>query len=68
MPRRLQICAEGRMARRTDILTELKARGYVVEVESCLDECTRCETCAFALIHGRLEFAKTPDELLAKLS
>lgn len=68
MPRRLQICAEGRLARRIDILTELKTRGYVVEVESCLDECTRCESSAFALVHGRLEFATTPEELLAKLS
>ncbi|HWI50577.1 MAG TPA: DUF1450 domain-containing protein [Symbiobacteriaceae bacterium] len=65
--RRLQICAESRLARQTDMLTQLKESGYIVETESCLDQCTRCECCAFALVCGRLETARTPEELLAKL-
>ncbi|HWI66571.1 MAG TPA: DUF1450 domain-containing protein [Symbiobacteriaceae bacterium] len=49
------------------MLDLLRGHGYVVEFETCLDECTRCESCAFALASGRMVFAPTPEELVAKL-
>ena len=50
------------------MLDLLKGRGYVVEFEACLDECTRCESGTFALACGRMVFAPTPEDLVAKLT
>lgn len=63
----MQICQESRLARHPDTLDTFRKRGYVVEFETCLDECTRCASCAFALVCGRMQFARTPAELAAKL-
>jgi uncharacterized protein YuzB (UPF0349 family) len=64
---RLQICASNQLARRPDLIKQLKEEGWVVEMEECLDECTRCSSYAFALVAGRFVFAATPDEFLRKL-
>jgi uncharacterized protein YuzB (UPF0349 family) len=65
--RRLQICASNQLARRPDVIKQLKEEGWVVEVEECLDECTRCPSYAFALVAGRFAFAANPEEFLRKL-
>lgn len=65
--RRLQICASNPLARRPDLLRQLAEQGCLVETETCLDQCTRCESCAFALVNGRFVYAPTPEEFLRKL-
>jgi uncharacterized protein YuzB (UPF0349 family) len=65
--RRMQICLENRLARRPDLLDQLRGHGYAVETEACLDQCTRCDTCALALVCGRFEYGDTADELVRKL-
>lgn len=62
--KRVQICRENSSLQHPEFLNTLRALGHKVEVEECLDECTRCETCAFALVSGRLLVAGTPEELL----
>lgn len=64
---RLQVCRFNRFARAEDALAKLRATGTVVEVEECLDQCTRCEGCAFALVSGAFEFAPTVEELLRRI-
>jgi uncharacterized protein YuzB (UPF0349 family) len=65
--RRMQICSSNVLSRRPDIVQQMKEMGYVVETESCLDHCTRCEKCALALVCGRMIFARTPEEFVRKL-
>lgn len=65
--RRLQICSSNVMAKRPELIKALQEKGYTVEIESCLDQCTRCESCAFALVYGRFRFAANPEAFLAKL-
>ena len=64
---RMQVCAVNLLTRRADILSQLAKAGCIVETVGCLDECTRCESCALALVSGRIVAAATPEEFLAKL-
>lgn len=66
--RRLQLCAGNPLARRDDIRRQLEGAGCVIEVEDCLDQCTRCAGCAFALVAGEYLFAATPEEFLRKVT
>jgi uncharacterized protein YuzB (UPF0349 family) len=59
--RRLQVCASNRLLRR---LTE---EGSVVEIVECLDQCTCCEHCCFALVSGTFLYASSPEELCRKI-
>lgn len=65
--RRLQICASNQLARRPDLLRRLEEEGCTIETEACLDQCTRCESCAFALVDGHFLFSPTPDEFSRQL-
>ncbi|HLN61146.1 MAG TPA: DUF1450 domain-containing protein [Symbiobacteriaceae bacterium] len=65
--RRLQICASNPLAHRPDLIRELNEHDCTVETEQCLDQCTRCESCAFAMVNGRFVYAPTPEELVRKL-
>ncbi len=65
---RLQICAENQLARRPDLLRELEEAGCVIEREECLDQCTRCNHCAFALVSGRYRFARSAEEFVCGLT
>jgi uncharacterized protein YuzB (UPF0349 family) len=65
--RRLQICASNKLAGRPDVIKQIEEQGWLVEIEQCLDQCTRCSACAFALVSGRFLFAAGPEELLRKL-
>lgn len=65
--RRLQIYASNQLARRPDAIQRIQEQGWVVEIEQCLDKCTRCSSSAFALVSGRFLFAADPEELLRKL-
>lgn len=63
----MQICKQNRLARSPGILERLQAAGWLVEVEECLDECTRCQRIAIALVAGRLEWAHSTADLIALL-
>lgn len=63
----LQICASNRLAQQPELLEELADHGCLVEREKCLDQCTRCEAYAFALVSGQFLFAENAEELLRKL-
>lgn len=65
--RRLQVCRGNRLAQRGELLEILRAEGFVVEMEECLDQCTRCDGCAFALAVGRFQFAPTADDLVRRI-
>lgn len=69
LPRRhrLQICVSNQLARRPDLLRILAEEGCILETEECLDQCTRCESCAFALVDGHFLFSPTPDEFSRQL-
>lgn len=66
--RRLQICASNLLARRPDLLRQLEAEGCIIETEECLDQCTRCECCAFALVDGHFCFTPNPEEFYRQIS
>lgn len=65
--RRVQLCAANGVARSPEAVAKLHSLGYIVEVEECLDQCTRCESCALALVGGTFAFATTPGDLVRKL-
>lgn len=65
--RRMQICANNRLARRPELAEKLRSMGYILEIESCLDQCTRCDHCAFALVCGRFLFGRTSEDFVRKL-
>lgn len=69
LPRRhrLQICASNLLARRPDLLRKLEEAGCAIETEECLDQCTRCESCAFALVDGHFLFSPSPAEFTRQL-
>lgn len=65
--RRLQVCRVNRLARQGDALRALEEMGWRVEIEECLDRCTRCEGCAFALVSGEYLFARNEGEFLKRI-
>lgn len=66
--RRLQVCRENSLARQAEILEALRMSGWKVETEDCLDQCTRCGHCAFALVGGWFQYAPTPQDFLGGLT
>jgi uncharacterized protein YuzB (UPF0349 family) len=65
--RRLQVCAQNRVASRHDLIGLLERNGWRVETATCLDWCTRCNHCAFALVEGRFLFAENGEVLVERL-
>jgi uncharacterized protein YuzB (UPF0349 family) len=64
---RVQVCAANRLVKEPELAGRLAELGYAVDTEECLDQCTRCHQCAFALVSGRLRFAANNADLLRKL-
>lgn len=65
--RRLQVCRINRLAQGRDTLRALEEMGWRVEIEECLDRCTRCDGCAFALVAGEYLFARSEGEFLKRI-
>lgn len=65
--RRLQVCRRNRLARRQDLLGGLQAEACRIEFEECLDQCTRCDSRAFALVSGRFLFASSSEEFMRRI-
>lgn len=64
---RLQICRENRLANTPETVSELERDGCAVELVDCHDQCTRCNTCAFALVAGQFLFAPTTETFLQQV-
>lgn len=62
--RRLQVCRANQLMSQPEVLTALRSAGWKVDTEECLDQCTRCHFCAFALVSGQFVFAPTPQAFL----
>jgi len=56
---RLQVCKVNRLAIDHEVVDQLRQLDCQVQLEECLDECSRCERIAFALVDGRIRTAAT---------
>lgn len=59
----VQVCRNNQVGRSPEILESLRKAGWAVDVEDCLDQCTRCDFHAMALVRGRFLIRDTAEEL-----
>lgn len=64
---RIQVCAANHLARRPELIQQLRHEGAAVELVECLDQCTRCDRTSFALVGGTFHYASTPEELVGEI-
>lgn len=65
---RLQICKVNRLATDTAVVDQLRQLNCHVQMEECMDECTRCERLAFALVDGRIRTAVSARDFVDLIS